>query len=404
VGEYFEREYGGSFLGLNVQKPEIYLDPAETPSCSNFWFRNSELRSCPPFAQVFLGPDPVDPPLGQISFLDANNVIHTCSFTANLGLWQLSPFNNYTAKNPWTLVGTPGVNASVPVTTALLPGVPVASQAFANILYYTNGTPFVFSWDGIANLPILVSGLTSATFGGAGSSIGAQFMYELNSQICLLNITLYNASQVASNPIPGGVALPANSISTYPQLLWYSANGLPNQYDPTVNTSAGFVNFLEVADLLTGVMAMGDLAYIFRSNGITQQTIGGSANQPFIFDHLWASKNGVGNVYPWSIAQYGSIGMCVSTEQIYMISINSFSPIGGGARDAIIGDLAKATLKPVASIIPSYAYGFIYLTYRISIPMGSFTRHYTYAIEDKNWFQEDTPGIIVTGQATTVWR
>jgi len=402
---YFEIAYQGPYKGLDVQLPEILLDPAETPKCSNFWLRNAELRSTPPFAQIFLGPDAHDPPLGQDSFLDANGNIHTCAYTANLGLWQLSPFNGYSAQNPWALIGTPGVSASVPVTSPLLPGIPVASQAFANLLYYTNGTPFVFSWDGIANRPVLVSGLTDAIFGGSGSSIGAQFMYEINSQICLLNVTLYNVAQI-TNPIPGTgpTTLAANAVTNFPQLLWYSANGIPDEYDPTVNTSAGFVNFLEVPDLLTGVMAMGDLAYIFRSNGITQQTIGGSANQPFIFDHLWASKKGIGNVYPWSIAQYGSIGMCISTEQVYMISINSFQPVGAGARDAIMADLAKASTDPVASIIPAYAYGFIYLTYRLSIPMHNFTRHYTYAIEDHCWMQEDTPGLIVTGQASTVWR
>jgi len=87
------------------------------------------------------------------------------------------------------------------------------------------------------------------------------------------------------------------------------------------------------------------------------------------------------------------------------VSINAFEEIGGTARDAIMADLAVASNSPIASIIPNYAYGFIYLTYRISIPLKNiFTRHYVYSIEDKNWSVEETPGLIVSGRPNVVWR
>jgi hypothetical protein len=386
VPKYFELQYGGSYKGLNVQTPEIYLDPAETPATKNFWFRNNELRSTPPFVQVFLGPEKQSPVLGQSSFMDGNGTIHTCAFTTR-GLWQLSPFNGFSAQNPWQFIGGGSLAA----------GIPVASRAFANLFYYTNGVPYLQSWDGIANVPVIVSTLTDASFGGAGSSVGGLFLYEINFQLCLLNCFVFNAATVGSTP--------AGSITNFPQRLWYSANGIPNVWDPTVNTSAGFVDFLDVPDQFTGVMALGEIAYLFRNNGVTQQTITGNALAPYYFDHLWASEKGIGNVYPFSIAQYGSIGAFISTEQIYKVSINSFEEIGGTARDAIMGDLAQASNTPVASIISNYAYGFIYLTYRISIPLqNSFTRHYLYSIEDKNWAIEETPGQIVSGRPGVVWR
>jgi hypothetical protein len=253
------------------------------------------------------------------------------------------------------------------------------------------------SWDGIQNTPVIVSTLTDASFGGAGSSVGGLFLYEINFQLCLLNCFVFNAATVGSTP--------AGSTTNFPQRLWYSANGIPNVWDPTVNTSAGFVDFLDVPDQFTGVMALGEIAYLFRNNGVTQQTITGNSLAPYYFDHLWASEKGIGSVYPFSIAQYGSIGAFISTEQIYKVSINSFEEIGGTARDAIMGDLAQASNTPVGSIIPNYAYGFIYLTYRISIPLNnSFTRHYLYSIEDKNWAIEETPGQIVSGRPSVVWR
>jgi len=384
--KYFEIPFGGEYKGLNVQTPEIYLESSETPATRNFWFRNKELRSTPPFAQVFLGPEPQNPVLGVNSFMDANSTIHTCAFTTR-GLWQLSPFNNFPAQNPWQFIG----GSPLKVNT------PVSSRAFASLFYYTNGVPYLQSWDGIAALPVVVSQLTDASFGGTGSSVGGLFLYEINFQLCLLNVFVFNAAAVGS--------VPAGSTTNFPQRLWYSANGIPNVWDPTVNTSAGFVDFLDVPDQFTGVMALGEIAYLFRNNGVTQQTITGNALAPYYFDHLWASDKGIGNVYPFSIAQYGSVGAFISTEQIYKVSINAFEEIGGTARDAIMADLAVASNSPIASIIPNYAYGFIYLTYRISIPLKNiFTRHYVYSIEDKNWSVEETPGLIVSGRPNVVWR
>jgi hypothetical protein len=361
---------------------------------SNVWLRNQEIRSIPPFIAPFIGPEQTNPTLGQQSFMDANGTIHTCAFTSS-GLWQLATFNSIFGQRVWQFVGSP----------ALVNGVPVSSRAFANILYYTNGVPYVLSWDGINVPPVIVSGLTNAIFGGAGSSVGGIYLYEINNQICLLNVTLFNVASV-SNPIPGTgpTTLPALGVTNFPQLLWYSANGIPNQFDPTVNTSAGFVNFLEVPDIITGVIALGEIAYIFRANGITQQTIGGSALAPFYFDHLWSSEHGIGNVYPWSLAQFGSIGFFVSTDNIYLISINSFDPIGGGARDAIMRDLANATSNPVAAVIDRYSQGFVYLRYELAIPLGSFTRLYSYCVEEKQWIVQDLDGVIVTGKPSVCWR
>lgn len=418
-----------------------------------------------------MGPDGKNPVIGGNSFMDANGVIHTVWFTSN-GAFQLNPFNSIPSQSPFTAIGG----------SPLTPGLPVASRAFANLLYYTNGAPYVQSWDGISDTPVIVSGLTSPIFGGPGSSVGGFYLYEINFQICLLNCNVFNVDSLSGfietasvtaggsgyaagdtgtittgngnatylvQTVGGGGAVtlleitnagsgytvsagnatatggtqpgsgtgltvditvvnsagtPAGSTTNFPQRLWYSANGIPNQWDPTVNESAGFVDFLDVPDSFTGVMPLGAIAYLFRTNGITQQTITGSSLQPYYFDHLWASDKGIGSVYPYTIAQYGSVGFFVSTEEIYKVSINSFAPIGLGARDAIMADLALASATPVGSVIPAYAYGFIYLTYRISIPMGTFTRHYLFSVEDNQWSREDSPNVLVTGRGVTVWR
>jgi hypothetical protein len=152
-------------------------------------------------------------------------------------------------------------------------------------------------------------------------------------------------------------------------------------------------------------MAFGEVAYLFRSNGITYQTISeNTALTPFYFDHLWSSEQGIGNIYPWSIAQYGSTGMCISTDNIYKVSVQGITPTGEGARDSIMADLAKATLNPVAGFIPRYNQGYVYLRYELCIPMGTSTRMYSYSVEDDNWMQEDLTNFLVTARPSLCWR
>jgi hypothetical protein len=392
---YFEIEYAGPYGGLNVQEPENLMDDKYSPFTNNFQFRNSELRSRPNFQLEFAGMDNINPALGTYSFLDVNAVQHTVGWNSR-GLWQLAPSGQPPgAQGPWTILGGP----------QLAVGNPISYRAFANILYYTNGGPQLVSWDGITLAPtasnagapgatsvaaIAVADSPTVIPGSTGPlSIGGFYLGELDNHILLANVVvLDNATGV---------------IYTFPQRLWWSANGLPAQWDPTANTNAGENDFLDVPDLITGLFTIGVSGYVFRSNGITFFTPSGNGLAPFQFDHLWASDHGIGNVYQWSISAYGSIGCFISTEQIYQMGVSSFDPIGGKARDAIMADLALASGNPVASVVPTDGLGYVYLTYRISIPLTTFTRHYWYSIEDKNWAVFDTPGLVQTGRCEEVW-
>jgi len=452
ANEPFEISYGANptWKGLNVEAPADLLDISHTPSTTNFQFRNAALTSRPVFTKVFLTPEPSAPILGAGSFLDQNGVTHTVAFTVN-GLYQLRPINNIPGKNPWVYLGG----------ASLVPGISVSWQPFVNNLYYTNGSPQVSQWDGIANAPKVISYLADGQ-----SSVGGLYLFELASRLVLAYVVQLAFGQIAASAVDSGgagynvgdtftigsgtatgqvtettsgavtgytitnagtgytdaagvltnatsgtgtgltitITAIGSSIVTQPQTIWWSANGLPNVWDPTVNTSAGYNPLLDTPDIITGVMALGEFALIFRTNGITQMSPTGSALAPFEFDHMWASNKGIGNVYPFSIAQYGSFGIFISTEQIFQVSINSFMEIGGGARDAIMADFAIATGTPVAYISSSNPFGYVYLTYRLSIPLGTFTRHYLYSIEDKNWTVWETNGLLITAKPYGVWR
>lgn len=396
----FVIEYMGPYAGLHVQAPESLIPDNASPSMSGVQLRNAELRSMPNFALKFLAPDPINPILGTFSFLDVNNVGHTVLWTGR-GLWQLSS-NAPSPANPWSILGGPALKA-----------IPVSYRPFANILYYTNGSPFVASWDGITQQPTStftfgdgtiassVAGISKTTAptvlsGSTGPlAIGGLFIAELDNHIILANVTVLD--QLGINAATTGV------VFNFPQRIWWSANGLPNQWDFSANTNAGENDFLDVPDQITGIVTLGVAGYIFRSNGITQFVPTGNGIVPFQFDHLWASDHGVGNVFPWSIHSYGAFACFISAEQIYQMGVNSFSDIGGTARDAIMADLALASNIPVASIVPTEALGYIYLSYRISIPLGTFTRHYIYSFEQKSWEVRDTAGLLVTGREEEIW-
>lgn len=397
---YFEIEYTGPYTGLHVQAPETLIPDTASPSMSGVQLRNAELRSMPVFALKFITPDST-PVLGQYSFLDVNGITHTVLWTAR-GAYQLSQ-NNPPVNSAWSLLQGP----------AFTNFNPVAYRSFANVLYYTNGGSFVGSWDGITqtvtstftfgdtsiassvagisktDAPTVVSGTTGPL------ALGGLFFGELDNHLILLNVTVLD--QLGVNATNQG------TIINFPQRVWWSANGLPNQWDAVANVNAGSSDFLDCPDSITGYITIGTAGYIFRTNGITQMTPTGSGVVPFQFDHLWASDHGVGNIYPWSVASYGAFACFISTEQVYQMGINSFSDIGGTARDAIFADLSLASNNPVAMVVPTEMLGYVYLTYRIAIPLTTFTREYIYSLEQKSWEVRDHAGLLITGKEEEIW-
>lgn len=402
----FAIEYVGTpYAGLHVQLPETNIPDSASPNFNNFMLRNGELRSRPALVQPFGAFGPFQ--LGVTSFLDLNGTYHTVGW-AGTELFQFDP--SLLPGNPWVDMG-----AAAPGNMETNP---VAYRTFANTVYYTcigfiagaphrniaggggggrppTTLPFMGYWDGILSAPVFstafsdasvalsaagISRTNSPTVGGSlpggptmigPLAIGAGFIGELNNQLILANVVVKDQG--------------TGTIFNFPNLIWWSANGLPLQWDPTVNTSDGFNPFLDVPDLITGMATLGIAGYIFRTNGITQFAPTGSAVTPFAFDHMWSSEHGIGNVQPWSIAQYGPSVAFVAKDNIYTLSVTNAQPIGGTARDAIYTDIANAVAAPFANITPIFKAGYVYPTYVILIPMNGFVRKHIYSFEEKNW-------------------
>ena len=379
--------------GLHVQFPENQIGPQYSPALNNVMFRNGELRTRPAFINYLPAPDGTNPILGIGSFLSKNQIWHTFCFTQN-GLFQLRQGAVALAasgSNPWQALGGPLLSS----------GNPVAWRTFQSILYYTNGSGHLSAWDGSAASP-----LTDVAFTGnvyplpnnyAGTLFSSLFLGELDNHILM------------ANTVENGQSFPQrirwSNIGFNPILNTFGGNlGTGGAtFDPAVNINAGENDFLDVTDLITGMIFVGRVGLIFRQQGITEISPTGQGIAPFDFNHLWASEQGVGNVYPTTIAQYGSYGVFVATNDVYQATPSSIAPIGLQARDAIMYDLAQSAGIPAAAIVPSYAIQRVYLTYNLFIPLpNGSTRVYVYSFDDANWTSWTLSGVIA-GQPTGCW-
>lgn len=398
---YFEIPFQGPWKGIDVSMPENMLDPAATPNASNWIVRAGELRSRPRQSQILPQLPDKSQITGHTAFADSNNVIHTCVVSTS-GLWQLSANWKNAPTSPkkvWALVQKfSGANFPAPAN-------PVQFQLFVNNLFFVNGSPNVWNWGGITpNAFTIKSALNSVAIYDTthGMSAGAYFIGELNFQVIILN-TVEQVYQQGVQYFPQRVRWSASGL---PYTYTYAQNGTPTLvggWDPTVNTSAGYNDMLDVPDSITGFMTIGTTGFIFRVNGITEMTAINSGVLPFDFNHLWASERGIGNVYPWSIANYGPVGFFVATDDIYEVSLGGFQKVGGKARNAIYTDIGNAIAAPIASIFPSWNATYPYLTYQLSIPVSANEcKVWNYFVEDQCWMPWPLTNFQQVGRARLV--
>lgn len=361
--QYQEVSFKAPFLGPNVQTPEIMLQAGECRSVENFIFRNSELSSAPKFKRLCPAPV-VDQLCGLVTFLDSNNVFHTLGIGGK-NVFQLIRDGNNLLN--WNLLSNFNPNGT---------GFPVATTTFLNSAFWTTGTPGVYRWDGMAPPVELTTSGNIVRYGGF-------FMMELGYHLILLNTVEYNPATL--------------SVQQFPQRVRWCASGLPNVWEPSANPNAGFTDQFDVPDLITGGLTIGRKGYIFRSNGISEMTLTGNGQVPFNFDHLWASNQGIGNVYPQTIANYGTVGMFVSSDQVYSLTSVNLQAIGGKFRDQIVKDLQDSVFQPLGCIVPGYTPRYVYLTYNIfAYTRSGDTKMFQYNLEDKNWTVRRIKGVIPT--------
>lgn len=121
---------------------------------------------------------------------------------------------------------------------------------------------------------------------------------------------------------------------------WSSPYGFTT-WDPSVDRTAGYNTISDTQDQITGLFAMGNVAYVLRDEGMTQLTPTGVGIGPFDATPLWASTFGIGCTYPASFSQYGNLAIWANDNNIYaFFSGNMPQDITGQAKGAIYADIA----------------------------------------------------------------
>lgn len=353
--------------GVHTKAPANVIPPNYFTQLDDCILHNATITSRPSIALI-VGPD-TNRLLGTAPGIPGSKNSIRIAFTTAGVYWQ-------DVGLVWHILGNnPNFNSGA--ATA-----PVSWRVFQGIIYFSNGNAHLSSWDGSSNNIVV----DNATVAGP-TTVGAKYLDEVDNHLILANTN------------EGG--------TLFPQRVRWSANGLPAVWDPTINVNAGFADFLEVSDNITGMAMTGRVGQILRTNGITEMAPTGNGIAPFDFNHLWAARQGIGSPLGYSLAVYGSLWAFVASDEIYVMTNQSMSRIGGPSLDAIMADLAAipASSAPglvvgmITPILGVSNFSFPYLSYLLLMPSGDglSTILWLYNFDDHNWVRWNFPGQIIYG-------
>lgn len=363
--------YGGKWGGVNTATTPFDIPPEFSQFQSNFIGRRGFLQPRWRFEQ-FLGPAPDGRPIKLVfHFKDLFGNYHTNAITDQ---------NWYEIHGPvpyfYSQIGAVQLAGNIP-----------SYVIYANAAYVTDNSVFgIYKWDGLG----VVTEVTGGLFGGA-------YIFELAGSICIANTAELQVGTTGSHAFPY-------------RIRWCVA-GQDTEWDPNNFRGAGFIDMLDCPDDITGVMQMGTIAYILRTNGLSQMIPTGVGDSAFSLSHMWASDVGTGELYPYLSASFGSIGFIVSKEDIYSITISSLNPIGGVAKYAIYSDLITTTDiafgQMVGFITQKQSYGNVYPVYQMLFQVNTSPPFnmvgWSYALDDKAWVRSFYSNHYLTGRPNFVY-
>lgn len=169
------------------------------------------------------------------------------------------------------------------------------------------------------------------------SIYGTSTLYTYTPQVSYVVATTFTAGQFID--IFDEYMLQLNCNSTVdgiqPTLVSWSSPDEFSTWDPSVNRTAGFQALTSVEDYISGFVAVDNVGYIFKREGVTQITATGVAIQPFNFTTYWNSVAGQGLIFPGTLKQYGRYVFLVTDSSVYLFYGGTFTPIDEPARSAI---------------------------------------------------------------------
>lgn len=181
--------------------------------------------------------------------------------------------------------------------------------------------------------------------------------------------------------------------TNYPTRIRYSAVNNANEWDFTVDASAGVFQISDAEDALSGWVTINQTGFAFRRNGITAINSTGNSAVPFFVENFSVGPEGVGCFVPYTLSAYGTLACFVAQDDVCSFSGGAPTAIGGTAKNSIFRDLAGASSNPFGQMVGSFG-GFVdYLTYWLCIPQNSDTETsvWIYHFDDTSWINTIWP-------------
>lgn len=289
------------------------------------------------------------PVIGERSFFDANGNLHTILITASAAFYYVG-----------------GVYTPIAAFSSSPSLTPLKTEFYQNTIICTNGS----------DAPLQIDGSALATEIALPNNGTCFFLGTLAQRM----LYLYIVEPIPSDP----------SSAAYPaRIRWSQVNNANNFTDFT----AGVADLPDVDDNITGYALQGGQGYIYHNTGIiTIEPTGGIS--PTFITNSYTKGRGLGNWYPYSLAQYGNLTCFVAQSEI-----NSFNPllgpptpIGGSATRSIFTDLQQAVGNVVGAIIPTYGAERQGLQYWLAIPLVNNTSIvWMYAFDSQSWTKQLFP-------------
>lgn len=344
---YQPKPIGPPWKGVVDNIPFLLAPTSSFKTATGFFVEKQRIRSCPQRTPLPLWPTSSGPQIGERSFVDAIGNVHTVIMTATQAY--------YFVNGTYTLVAS--YNSSL---------VPVRTEVFQNVLIFTNGTGPPVTIDGSAT-----SGTISLPTNGSCFYLG-----KLAGRMLYLNLI---------EPGPG-----QPGQTNWSRRFRWSKLQDPNNF---TDFTSGVTDVPEIEDNISGYATQGALGYIYRTNGITVITPTGSISPTFFVEN-YAAGPGIGNFYPFSLAQWGNTTAFISQEEVQLFNplLGPPQPIGQQACRSIFADLEQASGYVVGAFLPTLGFERQGLQYWISIPFANNTsKVWMFQLESQTWTNQTFP-------------
>lgn len=382
---HFRIDYSTPFAGIDAEAPPYFINPSAVVDCTNVLVKDgryflSQWEQIPlagsgsfPTSNTLLG-------FGELPFIgitgsgqyqDAGYFLITAS--ASGGNTTVNAYQGGNLQGGFTFIGS----ATVPSNG--LPG--RLTYVIINQVVYLSAPNLT----AILQLQLVPGSLTYAfALSTLTTYLGCSFLGELSGRLLAFNTWKYSVG-------------PPSAVNNFPYQVAWSADsqqyGIWNPLDVSGNpTGAGFNNIPDVEDVITGFQMEGPTCYVYRQQGISEITPLNSGIQPFDFNHLWASKKGIGSIYPNSMSQYGSEGAFLSDTDVFSMGLGGLQPIGGLAKNAIFKMLYSNNVNVFGLVCPitiNYAPELCYvlMMQALAVDANGFydTTFWIYSYENKTW-------------------